>query len=328
MNTAEQDKRSIHTVQPHSPGETSEWPTTIPNDDTSPTDTTPLLVGARPFKSPVIPAFGSGQSFVKIVEGASKMAASNLRGLAVSQYTKFKNDPKRGPVCLKWLSYLACAFILPAVTIDFFAKALTLSPMEALVNVYAALGVCLVFLAEIARVSTRFNIRAILHFYFGFAEFCVGLGTIQLFVASLVLSDTMLDLFALFKLIPAVVLLICGICNIIWGVYAAYKLNLFLKKLKDDSIEEGISAAIPSFTEKTIPEKLDLLDRKFEALNKRGDGQLTKDDLREGISELNLAIDEVELNIIFETIDVDKNGYISKQEFETWWMTEKGISFL
>ncbi|PFH36052.1 EF hand domain-containing protein [Besnoitia besnoiti] len=248
----------------------------------------------------------------------AKKGYEKSRSFIINQYSKFKEDPKRGPRFLTWVSVAACVILIPGLFFDIITLALTLSPMDVLADIYAVLGCVLVLGAEFARVSSRFGVRSMIHFYIHFIEFTAGRGIIQMFIASLCVSVK--DLLNLFKFIPGLALLMCGVLNVIWGLYAACKLNTMMAKMREYDGEV--------FESKTMAEKLDLLDRKFEMLNKRGDGILTIDDLREGIKEMNLMMNEVELRSVFEALDKDYDGLVSKEEFETWWLREKGPKFL
>lgn len=248
----------------------------------------------------------------------AKKGYEKTRSFVINQYTKFKEDPKRGPRFLTWLSVTSCLLLVPALCFDIITLALTLSPMDVLADIYAILGCLLILGAEFSRVSPRFGVRSMIHFYIHFIEFTTGRGIIQMFVASLCVTSK--DLLNLFKFLPGLVLLLCGVLNVIWGLYAACKLNTMMAKLREYDGEE--------FDSKTMAEKLDLLDRKFELLNKRGDGLLTIDDLREGIKEMNLMINEMELKTMFEALDKNRDGFVSKEEFETWWLQEKGPKVL
>lgn len=248
---------------------------------------------------------------------AAKKGYEKSKLFVANQYALFKQDAKRGPRALKWLSIVACVLLIPGIFVDIITMALTLSPAEVLADIYGILGCLLILAAEFSRKSNRFGIRAMLHYYIRFIEFSAGRGMMQMFVASLCVS--LRNLMNLIKFIPGVALLLCGTLNIIWGTYAACKLNAMLARLHD--VEGDLNA-------KTMTEQLDLIERKFEALDKRGDGLLTIDDLREAVAELNLLMDEIELLAVFEYLDKDRNGFISKDEFEAWWLANKGVKIL
>ncbi|EPR61291.1 EF hand domain-containing protein [Toxoplasma gondii TgCatPRC2] len=274
---------------------------------------TPDQTGTRPSRAQQIIRRGTVHA-----KEVAKKGYEKSRLFIINQYTKFKEDPKRGPRFLTWVSVAACVILIPGLFFDIITLALTLSPMDVLADIYAALGCVLLISAEFSRISARFGVRSMIHFYIQFIEFTAGRGLVQMFVASLCVSVK--DLLNLFKFIPGLALLLCGVLNVIWGLYAACKLNTMMAKMREYDGEE--------FQSKTMAEKLDLLDRKFELLNKRGDGLLTVDDLREGVKEMNLMINEVELKFIFEALDEDHDGLVSKEEFETWWLREKGPKFL
>lgn len=248
---------------------------------------------------------------------AAKKGYEKSKLFVANQYALFKQDARRGPRIIKWLSIVASILLIPGIFVDLVTMALTLSPAEVLADIYGILGAILILATEFARQSNRFGIRSMLHYYVRFIEFSAGRGMVQMFVASLCVS--LRNLMNLLKFIPGLALLLCGVINIIWGMYAACKLNAMLARLHD--VEGDLSA-------KTMTEQLDLIERKFEALDKRGDGLLTKDDLREAVTEMNLMMDEIELVAVFEYMDKDHDGFISKDEFETWWLANKGVKVL
>eukprot|EP00070_Physeter_catodon_P015662 XP_023973806.1 uncharacterized protein LOC112063131 [Physeter catodon] len=240
------------------------------------------------------------------------------RQFVINQYTRFKQDPKRGPRVLTFVSVVSCFVLIPALAFDIITLALTLSPLDVLADIYAIVGCVLVLLAEYARISSGFGIRSVLHFYFQFIEFTAGRGVAQMYIASLCVS--LKDLLNLFKFVPGLFLLLCGVLNVMWGLYAAVKLNSMMAKLKEYDDE--------NFESKTMVQKLDLLDRKFELLDKRGDGLLTIEDLSEGIKEMNLLLTVTELRAVFDALDTDHDGVVTKDDFEAWWLREKGPKFL
>ncbi|KAL8443011.1 hypothetical protein Emed_007005 [Eimeria media] len=248
---------------------------------------------------------------------AAKKGYERSKVFVANQYALFKKDAKRGPRIIKWMSVVSCVLLIPGIFVDLITMAFALSPAEVLADMYGILGAALVLAAEFSRESNRFGIRPMLHYYIRFVEFSAGRGMVQMFVASLCVS--LRNLMNLLKFLPGVALLICGIVNIVWGMYAACKLNAMLARLRD---AEGDANA------KTLTEQLDLIERKFEAMDKRSDGLLSRDDLREAITELNLMMDEMELAAVFEYLDKDADGFISKDEFESWWLANKAVKFL
>ncbi|OEH75168.1 uncharacterized protein LOC34619385 [Cyclospora cayetanensis] len=249
---------------------------------------------------------------------AARKGYEKSKLFVANQYTLFKQDAKRGPKIIRWMSIVACILLLPGIFVDLITMALTLSPAEVLTDIYGILGSVLVLAAEFSRKSTRFGVRAMLHYYVRFVEFSAGRGMVQLYVASTCVS--LHNLLNLLKFLPGVALLLCGIVNIIWGTYAACKLNSMLARLRD--AEGGDVGSKP------MTEQLDLIERKFEAMDRRGDGLLSKDDLREAVVEMNLMMDALELDAVFEYMDKDGNGFISKDEFESWWLANKGVKVL
>eukprot|EP00920_Eleutheroschizon_duboscqi_P027633 GHVT01067728.1.p1 GENE.GHVT01067728.1~~GHVT01067728.1.p1 ORF type:complete len:247 (-),score=23.79 GHVT01067728.1:76-816(-) len=243
------------------------------------------------------------------------------RAFVIREYVKAKADPKAST---KWLSMgasVCCIILIPSLVVDLVTMALTLGPMELLADVYAILGALIVLATEDACRANRFGFRPVIHYYFAFLEFRAGRGLVQIIVASYCISVR--NLLFLWKFIPGVVLLAVGFVNVLWGMYAACKLNSMMARLRaaEDHFGDGEDPG-------RLSTKLDLLDRKFEALNKRGDGLLTKADLEEGIAELNLNMDALELDIVFSAMDKDGDGFIDKQEFEAWWVRDKGLKFL
>ncbi|KAL8428036.1 hypothetical protein Efla_006942 [Eimeria flavescens] len=248
---------------------------------------------------------------------AAKAGYERSKVFVANQYALFKQDAKRGPRIIKWMSVVSSLLLIPGIFVDLLTMAFALSPAEVLADMYGILGATLVLAAEFSRQSNRFGIRSMLHYYIRFVEFSAGRGMVQMFVASLCVS--LRNLMNLFKFLPGVVLLICGIVNIVWGMYAACKLNAMLARLRD---AEG------DLNGKTLREQLDLIERKFEAMDKRSDGLLSKEDLREAVAELNLLMNELELEAVFEYLDKDSDGFISKDEFESWWLANKAVKFL
>ena len=255
------------------------------------------------------------------------------------QYTLFKQDAKRGHKIIRWLSIISCFLLIPGIFLDLLTLALTLSPAEFLANVYCLLGALLIIAAEFARQSPRFGVRSMLHYYLRFVELSAGRGVVQLFVASFCVSIRYA--LNLFKFIPGLILLLCGCINLIWGTYAACKLNAMLARLRDaegadkqeDEEEEGLKPEEDEergekHKRKSLTEQLDLMERKFEALDRRGDGVLTKEDLKEAAAEMNLLLNEEEIETVFDSLDTDKDGKIDKDEFERWWLSNKGVKLL
>lgn len=250
-----------------------------------------------------------------VARKAARRGYEKSKRFIANQYTRLKQDARKGPRIISWASIIACLFLVPGIFLDIVTLALTLSPVEVLSGIYALLGTVLILAAEFARRSNRYGVRSMLHYYLRFVEFSAGLGTIQMFVASVCVG--LRNLTNLLKFVPGIILLLCGIVNIVWGMYAACKLTAMMSRLRDS--EGDINA-------KTMTEKLDLIERKFEALDKRGDRILTAEDLRESLGELNMMMNEDELLAVFRELDKDERGYLSKDKFEAWWLAHKGVN--
>jgi len=60
-------------------------------------------------------------------------------------------------------------------------------------------------------------------------------------------------------------------------------------------------------------DEIENLKNIFISLDKNGDGVLSFDEIKEGLSKLNLSANELEE--IFKSVDTDKNGFINYSEF-------------
>ena len=70
----------------------------------------------------------------------------------------------------------------------------------------------------------------------------------------------------------------------------------------------------------------DHLEKIFRAIDKNGDGHLSKEEILEGYEEqFGVAISEEEVDKMFKNIDMDGNGTIDYSEFVMATMNEKNL---
>lgn len=68
------------------------------------------------------------------------------------------------------------------------------------------------------------------------------------------------------------------------------------------------------------------IDKIFKAMDKNGDGKLSKDEIKDGYEEhFGKLMDETELMDMFDKIDVDRSGFIDYSEFVVASMNETEI---
>jgi len=73
-------------------------------------------------------------------------------------------------------------------------------------------------------------------------------------------------------------------------------------------------------------EEKEHLEKVFRALDKNGDGHLSKEEILEGYEEhFGVPINEEEVDKMFKNIDIDGNGSIDYTEFVMASMNEKNI---
>lgn len=56
----------------------------------------------------------------------------------------------------------------------------------------------------------------------------------------------------------------------------------------------------------------------FQRLDKDGNGAITKDELREGLTELNMEVDDSKIDSFYSRVDINGDGKITMPEFEAF----------
>lgn len=277
------------------------------NEEPTPSDskeTTPLV-------SVSTPASKEGGFSLQSAIALKDKATESLKTIAQKAVIA-KNSMKKSPWILSLIILVSSFGVIAAGVFGLVTYLVRLHFILVVIKVYQIFFGILSLVVETSRYYNLFNIKVILHRWAPVLELTIGRGMLYILTSGLALASD----WTIGEALPGILLALCGIFNIVWGIKAAIKVKRLFEKLRTEIREESGDDGTCIL----------LIQKKFAALDLNGDGRLSKEELDIGCKTLNIDLAEGELDTIFNLLDPKNKGYIGIDEFEHYWYGSKDLT--
>lgn len=252
---------------------------------------TPLQDCILPLKEKAANAFGT-------------IAESTVKAKA-----QLKNSPRAVSVCICCASF----GVMASGLFGLITSIVFLRLFNVIIYVYQLGFAAVCVIVEVARYYDVCSIRAVIHNQAAFLELILGRGLLQILTCGLAMTAD----WTVGEAVLALLLGLCGLVGIIWGVRAVLKVNNLFEELSKELHQEGGESA---------KNGLLLVQKRFAALDLNGDGRLSKKELEIGCKAFGIDIQPHELDLVMKQLSNNRDGYIDLQDFQEWWFSKKDFT--